>query len=84
MVIDIINDHIGCKRLETSTAKGSGTTLCTKFQNKISNNYRCDDQLANSSILLDRLLNIAHIADNSMDFPSVSRVDRRQFADQIF
>lgn len=52
--------------LFSSTAKGSGTTLCTKFQNKISNNYRCDDQLANSGILLDRLLNIAHIADNTV------------------
>ena len=67
MVIDIINDHIGCKRLETSTAKGSGTTLCTKFQNKISNNYRCDDQLANSSILFNEMFGIADIADDRMD-----------------
>ena len=73
-----------CKRLFPGTAKGSCTPSCPKIQYKICNNNWCDNKLANSGVLSDRLPDIAHIADNGMNLAPVSGVNWRQFAYQTF
>ena len=68
--------------LFSCTAKGSVAPFCAKIRYKICNDHRGDSQLPDTCVFLDCLLDIAYIADNSMDFSAVSRVNRRKFAYQ--
>ena len=70
--------------LFSCTAKGSVAPFCAKIRYKICNDHRGDNQLPDTCVFLDCLLDIAYIADNSMDFSSVSRVNRWKFAYQTF
>lgn len=58
--------------LSSSAAKGTDHSLFSMFKDKVCNNDRCNNKLSDPCILLYEMHGITDIADDRMDFPSVT------------